>query len=843
MGNRGEHYIKSGAFLALLILFIHQAFSQGVIRGQVIDADTREGVSSATLVNDSLKRGTSTDSLGYFQLSLPQGSSSVFVECKALGYQSKFVKLTKEGGFLRIGIHKESQHIENVEVIGKRKYRNRNNPAVELIDQVIKHKYLNRLHSKKAIQYHQYDKTKVGLMVGAEQKKKKLGSADFFFQNIDTLTVEGKSLLPVFLKENVSHVYAQKDPAKNKKVVLQENETVYDPRYINNPNIQAFIENVFQPVDIYEESFYLVKKLFLSPIADNGKLYYKYYIQDTLLVEGLPYIQLYFTPRNKTDLLLQGNLQISMDGSYAVKKASFEIGEGINLNFVNNLQIKLDYSPNAEGTMLLDRSYVYASFGLGRSEAMYGERTSVNYDYDLSSKIDRQVFSGPPVEIAVDIDSINKEDRPIPLSDVELSTYRNVDSLNNLRSFRNLAALGYLLAQGYYNLNKVELGPLEYLYSQNNIEGQRLRVGGRSTAALSEKIYLEGYLAYGFRDEQVKYNLRGAFSLNGKNVSHFPAHYLEATVQKDIFEPGKNLGFRKGDSFFQSFKKNKPTKWLDTDAYRLGHVVEFGNHISVHTSFLHQRRYPLGDMRFVSSADTLRLLPNMHTNEAEVTLRWAPYEQFYYRNLERRSIVDRYPVMAATYKKSLSGFWGADYSYDKLAFAIGNRFFLNQLGFFDIAVETGKYWGTLPYPLLEIPNYAEEANRYSVSYDLLNQMEFVADQYIAFSMDHQLQGFLLNKIPLIKKLKLRELWGIKGFYGKLSDHNNPQLSDDVIEFEKDNEGRNMTHSLDNTPYAEGYIGIDNILRILRVQYVKRLNYKNVPDIVDDKIRLTIHLTF
>src|SRR5690606_36930534 len=139
-----------------------------------------------------------------------------------------------------------------------------------------------------------------------------------------------------------------------------------------------------------------------SPIADNGKLYYKYYIQDTLLVEGLPYIQLYFTPRNKTDLLLQGNLQISMDGSYAVKKASFEIGEGINLNFVNNLQIKLDYSPNAEGTMLLDRSYVYASFGLGRSEAMYGERTSVNYDYDLSSKIDRQVFSGPPVEIAVD---------------------------------------------------------------------------------------------------------------------------------------------------------------------------------------------------------------------------------------------------------------------------------------------------------------------------------------------------------------------------------------------------------------------------------------------------------
>src|SRR5690606_193672 len=336
---------------------------------------------------------------------------------------------------------------------------------------------------------------------------------------------------------------------------------------------------------------------------------------------------------------------------------------------------------------------------------------------------------------------------------------------------------GYLLAQGFYPAGPVEFGPLEYLYSRNNIEGNRIRLSGRTTLGFSEKLFIEGYLAYGTQDGAFKYFVRPTFSLNGQSVARFPAHYLQVAVQHDIFDPGRMLGFKKGDSFFQSIRSNRPTKWMDTYAYQLKHLIEFGNHVSLQSSFIHHRRRAIGDLQFLSSGDDPYDISKINTNELEFVLRWAPNEKFYYRNLTRRTVVEKYPIFNLQYNRGLKGFWDGDYAFDAVRASVSKRFFLNQLGFADATLSAGKIWGTLPYPLLEMPNvFKDEDTRHEIDFSMMRSMEFVADEFVRLAFEHQLDGFILNKIPLIKKLKLRELWGAKMFYGRLSDHNNPYIS-------------------------------------------------------------------
>lgn len=824
-------------------VFPSLSFGQRQLKGRIVDATTQQGIASSTLYVASLATGTSADSSGNFSITLPKDENFI-VEFRAVGYSSQQIVISPNQDILEVFLESEEQQIETVEVLRKSKYTNRNNPAVELIDRIIQHKPQNRLSGKETIQFDQYEKIKVGMIEPDKALKNKLGDMSFFFQNVDTLNAMGNAQLTLFMEETSGRVYSQKEPSRYKKIISAHKKTEFDQRYINNPNIQVFLNYLFRPVDIYDESLFLVNKLFLSPIANNGKLYYKYYITDTVVHDGLSYVQLAFEPRNSTDLLFRGLLEVSLDGRYAVRLAKLRLGANTNINFVNNIDVDLQYTPDTGGLMLQDRAHFVVVFGSSRSDAFFGERLILNEDYDLTSPISSHVFSGEPVE-----DLSGKErsaellNRPIPLSSFEEQTYRNVDSLNELKSFKRLAALGYLLAQGYYNFGAFELGPLEYLYSQNNIEGQRLRIGGRSTQLLSEKMYLEGYLAYGFRDKELKYNMSAAYSLNERSIVNFPAHYIKADIQHDIFEPGKSLGFKKGDSFFQSFRKNRPTKWMAVDAYRLRHMLEFGNHLSVETGFTHQRRTAIGDMRFVDSGDSSFLWSSIHTNEINMKLRWAPSEKFYYRNLERRTLVENKPVFTLQYSKGLDGFFDGRFRYDALRLSVSNRFFLNQFGFADMSVVSGKILGTLPYPLLEIPTYDDEDDRHVVSYDLVNSMEFVADEFVKFSFQHQLQGFVLNKIPVIKKLKLREIWGGKIFYGKLATANNPFTSTEVIDFEKNDEGEQMTYSLGKHPYMEGYVGIDNIFKVMRVQYIRRLNYLNNPRVEKDKYRLTLRFNF
>lgn len=818
---------------------ISPVFSQQRIEILVLDEDTETPLSGVSIHAVGTDRGVSTDTNGMALLVSPHKETEVVF--RLMGYRTVAQKLHADSTNI-IYLESDAHTIEGISVSVKRRYSNRNNPAVELIDRVIRNKYKNRLSGQAHIRFEQYDKLKLGMLDPTPFFRKSLASLNTMFDDLDTVSVPGKRLLSLYLEESKSNVYSQKAPSRFKKLIHQQQKTEFNPRYVNNPNIQSYLNFMFQPVDIYDESIFMMNKLVLSPIADNGKIYYRYYIADTITNEHGRFIKLDFEPRNKEDLLFNGSLMVSMDGSYAVKEADLHIGKSANLNWINEAHLSLDYSPNTDGIMLLDTVKMTMSFGVGDRDALHGERISVHSNYDLSGQFDESVFSGSPIEVSRDV-ATDMTDRPLALTPFETKTYRDMERLKTDRNFNAALSIGYLIAQSYYNLDKFELGPIEYLYSRNNVEGNRLRLGGRSTPSLSEKVFMEGYLAYGDLDNKLKYFLRTAVSLNGESVAEFPAHYLEGTVQHDILDPGRAINFHRGDSFFESFRRNRPTKWFATDAYRLRHVVEFGNHVSITTGFTHTRRQTVGDFRLISSGDPEEAVANMNTNEAHVVLRWAPYEKFYYRNLERVNIVEKYPVFSVEYNKGLKGFWEGQYDYDKLSASISKRFFLNQLGFADMTVTGGKIWGTLPYTLLYMPNVKVEKNRHEVSYDLMNSMEFAADEYIKVGFEHQLQGFILNKIPLLKRLRLREIWGAQLFYGRMGEHNNPLNSDHVVEFDTDHDGHALTHNLGGVPYWEGSVGLDNILRILKVEYVRRFTHINFPNVNKDRYRVTLSINF
>ena len=840
------------SLLKLLILIFtlgvaaQQGLAQQKISGTVIDDVAGKGVPQASIQVRGTSDGTSCGASGQFFLTTTSPFPLQLV-VSAVGYKQLIISVDSLPQHLQIALESDKQLIDAVEISRRQKYRNRN-PAVDIIHQVIKHKRSNRLENQPKLSFQQYDKLQFGLVNPSEQYHKRMGSLGFFFENVDTISSPGNRLLTLFMQEQLSDVYSKNDPKAFKKRVKSIKQTDFDNRYVNNHNIQSYLSYLFQEIEIYDENIFLINKLFLSPIANNAPVFYKYYIADTINTDEGRLIEVNFEPRNKTDLLLSGKLRVTTDGRFAVQKATLQVNEEANLNWVNDIHIDLQFRPNADRYMFLVRSDVDILFGTNRSDAVYGRKTTHNFAYDFTPSFSDDVFKGAPTEVlttAKDNEILLQEQRPVPLSVVEDRVYANVDSLNDNRTFKTMLVAGYLLAQGFYPAGPIEFGPLEYLYSRNNIEGNRIRLSGRTTLGFSEKLFIEGYLAYGTQDGAFKYFVRPTFSLNGQSVARFPAHYLQVAVQHDIFDPGRMLGFKKGDSFFQSIRSNRPTKWMDTYAYQLKHLIEFGNHVSLQSSFIHHRRRAIGDLQFISSGEIPRDIAHINTNEMEFILRWAPKEKFYYRNLSRNTIIEKYPVFTLQYNRGLKGFWDGDYAFDALRGSVSKRFFLNQLGFADMTLSGGKSWGTLPYPLLEMPNvFRDEDTRHEIDFSMMRSMEFVADAYIRLAFEHQLEGFILNKIPFIKKLKLREIWGGKMFYGRLSDANNPYISKDVVHFDTDADGHIMTHVFDKkVPYWDGKVGIDNIFRLLRVEYIRRLSYIGLPNVDQDRYRVSLHLNF
>ncbi len=848
---------KSGVvkwgLLALFILtgFI-QSMAQTVVKGKIVDAFSKEPLQYVSVVFKG-GRGTVTDSLGQYTLRSSGNSISVIL-ISYVGYKTiqKDIIVGKEQ-IIDLELETDPKAVYNVTVsTNKRaKYRNKNNPAVDLIRRVIDNKPLNRPEKYDYVEYDQYEKLEVSLSSVPEKlaNNRMLRKYQFLFENVDSTKLQGKTLLPVYLEEKLAQKYYRKNPEKTKTIVRGEKRVNYG-EYIDNDGVSSYLNRLIMDIDIYDNNIPLFTYQFLSPIADLAPTFYMYYIRDTITDEtGNKLIKMYFTPRNTNDLLFRGNMYITLDGNYAVQKLDMFLSRNVNLNFVRELRVDLDFEKNPDGRYHLSKSNVMAEAAVtkGSSGGFFGERTVSFKNYKINEAKPDSVYDGPATVKLEKVDKLPdtfwEKNRHDTLTATESKVYSNIDSLEKMPSFRRTLALATFLLAGYTSFGPFEMGPAAAFYGFNPVEGFKLRLGGRTTPKLSKRIYFETYGAYGFKDERWKYFLSTTYSLNNKSIYTFPLKFIRASYQHDTKIPGQELQFVQEDNFFLSFKRGLNDKWIYNDIFKLEYVHEFQNRLSYTLGFRNWRHTPAGSIVYNKlNNGVLQNVPEINTSEISAQIRWAPKEQFYQGKVYRIPIINKYPIFTLRYTAGVKGLFNSEYNYQNINLRVEKRVFLSQLGYSDVVLESGYTFGSAPYPLLTIhranQTYAYQLN----SYNLMNFQEFVSDQFAALSIDHHFNGLIFNRIPLLRKLKLRELLTMKVIYGGIRDENNPDKNPDLIKFPELN-GQTTTFSLNRKPYIEGSVGVGNIFKIFRVDLVRRFNYKENPNISTWGVRARFKFDF
>jgi hypothetical protein len=842
---------RPGALVLLLIGLLAQfspdALAQNVlIRGRVTDAKTNDPVLFANVQvvgteTSARPVGTQTDLDGAFVLSLRPGP--VTLRFSYVGYAPETRTLTvdslKKVMVVTVKLRANAQNLSELTVRGKRdRYRNKDNPAVALIERVIKNKSKNRQESFQFYQYDKYEKIEFDLSNVSEKfrNRKVLRKFDFVFNHLDTSDVTGKVNLPIYLKEAVGRVYYRKEPERKKEIITGEKLTSLGGS-IDNNGIKLYIESLFQEVNVYDSNIMLLAQQFMGPTHPLAPQFYKYVIVDTTVFKGIRCINLGFSPRNKIDLLFQGTMAIALDSSYAIRRVEMGFANDININFVTDLRINQEYDFVADQGLMLSRDQLAIEFNLLKKEngmGLFGQRSVSYQQYVVNQPIADQQFAGQSLEFVKQAvarpDTFWTTARHQPLTLKEAGIYSMVDSVQQVPLFQKTLNTAMFLLEGFKQAGPVEIGPVNTFYSFNPVEGFRLRAGGRTTNALSERVAVEAYGAYGFRDQRPKYFASATLSLTDHNIYTYPVKHLRVSYQNEIRIPGQELQFVQEDNFLLSFKRGQNNRFTYNKVWNLDYLNESRNGLALNVNLKRIDQTPAGILTFDHFAPdgVLESVPSVTSTEVMVGLRYAPNEQLYQGKNYRIALISKYPVFMLRYTAGLQGVLGGQYNFHRLTGYVSKRFFVTPIGFTDATLEGGLTLGQLPYPLLTIHRANQTYAYQPESYNMMNFMEFISDHYGSLFVDHHFNGAIFNKIPGLKNLKLREIITFKALVGGLRTENMPSADNGLMRFSTDEAGTPISYELGRQPYMEASVGIGNIFKFLRLDLVKRLSYLDNP---------------
>ncbi len=659
----------------------------------------------------------------------------------------------------------------------------------------------------------------------------------------------GKVLLPMFLKETLSDVYYRKTPKDIKEIIKGSRKVDFDD-VLNNQGVETFISYLYQDVDIYNNSVPILTNQFISPIADNGPLFYRYYIKDTVMLEDQKCYHMIFYPRNASDFNFQGELYITFDEKYAICKCELTVSSDINLNFVKELKLTQEFEEVKPGEWLVNKDNIAIDFGIDKNGlGLYGQRALSYKEFVLDQPKPDTFYSGTNPQITDSLYHLSEtywdENRHSELTRSEKAVNTMVDSIQRVPAFKRAVNIMTLLFAGYEDIGLFELGPVSTFYSYNPIEGSRFRFGGRTSLKFSERIRYEAYTVYGLGDEKWKYYVGVTKALGKSNVIDFPQKNLKISYQDETNIPGQELQFVQEDNALLSFKRGINDKLLYNNIFNLSLLEEFQNHFSFEIGLQYLKQAPAGSLHFntVDYNDAQNDIPYIKTTEIKIGLRYAPHEQFYQGRNYRRPMFNKYPIFEFRFTGSKKDFLQSDYTYQTVAARIFKQFNVSPFGYTNVTLEGGRAFGHIPYPLLFIHRANQTYSYQLYSYNLMNFLEFVSDQYIAMDFHQYFNGFFFNKIPLLKKLKWREVVTFKILYGVISDNNDPEIHNDLFELPEDKNGDPVTYSLRNKPYMEASVGVTNIFKIVRVDFIHRLSYLDHANIADFGVRIRAKFDF
>jgi len=778
------------------------------IRGKIVDAQSHEPISFANVYFLGSTIGATTDLEGKYHLKTQTPGDSLLVTY--VGYYP-MKKLVKKGKKQVINFELDASQVFLNEVVVI--------PDEAIMDLMFKWIINNK--DKNDSRQHDFYECEVYNRVQIDvnnikpelRERKAFKHFQFIFDYLDTSDVNGKSFLPMMLAESISNIYYRKEPTAKKEI-----NQAYKISGIENESLAQYIGRIYQSINIYDNYITLFDKNFISPIANFGKLYYDYDLADTVYLDNHRCFKIDFTPKRKQELTFSGTLWIH-DTTFAVKKMDMKVVDDANVNFINDFVVTQDFNLIDGRYWMVTKEHLMADINpIEDTKKMLGffvRRTSTYKDYILNQPLESEFYNAP-VNFETNNKALEKDDafwmetRHEPLTKKESDIYVMIDSVKNVPAFNTYVDIFFMLTYGYIKMGRYfEFGPVYKTLSFNDIEGVRLRAGGQTGLDFSSRVRLNGYLAYGFKDQKLKYGVGGVYMLNNSPRKLFGLNY-----KYDMEQLGLSSQAFAEDNFFSSFFRTSPANKLTmVQEYNGFYEHEWFNGFSTTIKFVHRDIFSLGDSVFIIYEGDETIEKNsIISSEIQLNTRFAFGEKYIYGDFNRVNLGTKYPVLELNYGYGIPDFLGSEYKFHRLQFRIKHWFNVMSFGWSKYIFTAGKIWGTLPYSLLKIHEGNETFIFYETAFNLMNYYENISDQFISLSYAHHFDGLILDRVPLMRKLKWRTVIHAKSVIGTMTEAN--QNYSEFPEF-----SGTLEH-----PYAEAGVGIENIFKILRVDAIWRLSH-------------------
>jgi len=645
---------------------------------------------------------------------------------------------------------------------------------------------------------------------------------EFVFKNVDTSSVTGKTYLPIFINESISEVYGDNQSKKTKEILKANKNSGLG----NGDGVNTFIKDLYNDFDIYDNYLYFFDKSFTSPLSRTGIDVYNYVLADTAFIDNKWCYNIVFYPRRKNELTFKGDFWVN-DSTFAIKKINMAITKSANINWVKDIYLEQEFEVLNDSIFLPTRDYMMSDFALRKKEeskGIYGKRTTLYQNFKFDEKkpekfykeeinfIDNAVYSKS--------DEFWQENRFEKLNKDELGIYKMLDTLKTVKKFQRMYNLVSILGSGYVELNNFDYGPIFSTFGYNEVEGVRVRVGGRTYFGPNDTWRLQGYTAYGFDDHKFKYGISGKWMVDKKNRL-----ILSGGNRRDVEQIGASLTTTNdvlGRSYASSglFTTGANGKLTNINLSTIAAEIEPVKNLTMQLGFSYRTLESASDtfsLNYFNDDTFTTTSSEVKQSEINLQAEYTPKRKTMGYGVERREVDSPYSRFFINYSQGFKGLIDSDFDYQKLQLYYKQPIIIGAIGRSNITMELGKTFGKIPLGLMSVVPGNQTYFIIENTFSNLNFYEFVADEYATINWQHNFNGKIFSRIPGLRKLNLREIIGIKGVYGTISDENRAINASGLI------------YQSPEKPYWEYNAGIGNIFKVFRIDFAWRANYRDVPD--------------
>ncbi len=806
-------------FICILFLLITiTVFGQTKISGVVLD-ENNETIPFATVVFVNSTEGTVSDENGKFYLESDVNYTEI--EVSFIGYETQKISVKRRDYNLRITLKELSDQLKEV-VIYSGRVKAKGNPAIAILEKIWAKKRQNGTYLFDQYQYEKYEKLQFDLnnIDSVTMGRKLFKGMEFIFDNVDTSRITGKAYLPIFINEAVYNTYGNNKTKKVREDLVANKNSGFE----SNQHVIAYIKDLYIEYNIYNNYIKIFDKSFVSPISKTGPLSYNYVLSDSAFIDDKWCYNIVYYPRRKNELTFKGDFWVN-DSTFAVKEINMQANKSANINWIKDIYIEQEFDVLNDSVFLLKRDYMLSDFSFGKKDkdkGMYGHRTTMyqNYQFNMDKGVDfykdeADKYNEEIYTKSDDYWSINRQER---LDKDELGIYQMLDTLSTVPKFKAITNWVTVLASGFIEFPNFDFGPIYSTIGKNDVEGLRLRIGGRTYFGANDPWRIQAYTAYGFKDNQFKYGISGKWLVDKKRRI-----ILSAGNRRDIEQIGVSLTTT-NDVLGRSFASS--TFFTSGDTGKLTSINLSNAFVSIEPKNNLAFRVGSSYRTLKSASPTFNLdyYDEQGNVQSEVkqftvdfTLRYTPNRKTIGYGVERNDVNTDYASLYINYSRGIKGAFDSNFDYHRLQFYYHQPFLVGGFGRTFVTFEAGKIFNKVPLGLLSVVPGNQSYFLMRNTYSLLDYYEFVTDTHVSLRLEHHFNGRFFSHLPLLRKLNLREVVGFKSVWGQISDDNIAINASDVIYVAPEN------------IYFEYSAGVANIFKVLRIDFIWRGNYKELPN--------------